>query len=73
MIISDNTLEHTLCPFAELKKLRSKLKPGGKKCFVVPHEKKSPWKLNDINQHLLLGTSYPLEICLLELGLKWRR
>jgi SAM-dependent methyltransferase len=52
VIISDNALEHTLSPFDELKKLFSKLKSGGKIVFVVPHEKKMPWKPNDINQHL---------------------
>jgi SAM-dependent methyltransferase len=52
VIISDNALEHTLSPFDELKKLSSKLKPGGKIVFVVPHEKKMPWKPNDTNQHL---------------------
>jgi SAM-dependent methyltransferase len=52
VIISDNALEHTLCPFSELKKLYPKLKPGGKIVFVVPHEKKMRWKPNDINQHL---------------------
>ena len=59
VIISDNALEHTLCPFTELKKLRTKLKPGGKMVFVVPHEKKGSrthWKPNDINQHLYTWT-----------------
>lgn len=52
VIISDNALEHTLSPFAELRKLFSKLKSGGRIVFIVPHEKKMPWKPNDKNQHL---------------------
>jgi SAM-dependent methyltransferase len=60
VIISNNALEHALCPFNELKKLRSKLKSGGKIVFVVPNEKKGSWKPNDINQHLYTWT--PLNI-----------
>jgi hypothetical protein len=52
------------CPFVELKKLRSKLKPDGKMVFVVPHEKKGSrtrWRPNGINQHLIRGLHYALE------------
>jgi hypothetical protein len=52
VIISDNALEHTTSPYDQLQKLYPKLKVGGKTIFVVPHEKKMPWKPNDINQHL---------------------
>jgi SAM-dependent methyltransferase len=52
VVISNNALEHTLCPFSELRKLFDKLKPGGKIVFVIPHEKRNPWKANDRNQHL---------------------
>jgi SAM-dependent methyltransferase len=52
VIVSDNALEHTLCPFIELRKLFGKLKTGGRMVFVVPHEKRNPWKENDRNQHL---------------------
>jgi len=53
IIISNNALEHTHHPLDELKKLYTKLKPGGKIVFVVPCENISyGYKPNDINQHL---------------------
>lgn len=51
-IISDNVLEHTFCPLDELKKLRPKLKKGGKLIFVIPHEFEMDYVEKDINQHL---------------------
>jgi len=53
VIISDNALEHTLQPFAELKSLYRKLKPGGRIIFVVPCESISKrYEPDDINHHL---------------------
>jgi SAM-dependent methyltransferase len=52
-IVTNNALEHTTNPLAELKALHSKLKPGGKIIAVVPCE--TPlmrWKPNDHNWHL---------------------
>lgn len=53
IIISNHALEHCENPFAELKTLRTKLKPQGKIVFVVPCERWSnAWNPNDINKHL---------------------
>jgi SAM-dependent methyltransferase len=52
VIISCHALEHTHRPLDELQTLYPKLKKGGKIIFVVPYERKNPYKLNDINQHL---------------------
>lgn len=52
VIISDNALEHTFCPFTELRKLFDNLKTGGKMVFIIPHEKRRLWKQNNMDQHL---------------------
>ena len=53
LIISNNALEHTLHPLAELQALHPLLKAGGKIHFVVPCETiNNAWKPNDINHHL---------------------
>ncbi|MEM8645166.1 MAG: class I SAM-dependent methyltransferase [Pseudomonadota bacterium] len=53
VIISNNALEHTLHPLAELKALYRLLKVGGKIHFVVPCEAiKKSWHPNNINYHL---------------------
>ncbi len=52
-IISNNALEHTLHPLAELKTLYDKLKHGRMIIFVVPCESITyEYKPNDINRHL---------------------
>jgi SAM-dependent methyltransferase len=53
VIISNNALEHTLQPLAELKSLHRKLAPGGKIVFVVPCESIAyRYRPNDVNHHL---------------------
>jgi len=53
LIISDNALEHTECPFWELKRLYPKLKKQGMIVFVVPCDSVGyRYKSNDMNQHL---------------------
>ena len=52
VIISNNVLEHTFCPYTELKKLSGKLRKGGKAVFVVPHELRGNYDPEDINKHL---------------------
>jgi SAM-dependent methyltransferase len=52
VIISCHALEHTNRPLDELIALYPKLKTKGKIIFVVPYERKAPFKQNDINQHL---------------------
>ncbi len=52
VIISSHALEHTHRPLDELRSLYPKLKPKGKIVFVVPYERKMPFKPGDINQHL---------------------
>lgn len=51
-IISNSVLEHVLRPYDELRRLRAKVRPGGRFVFVVPHEIRSRYKTDDINQHL---------------------
>lgn len=51
--ISNNALEHTLQPLAELRELRTKIRPGGRIIFVVPCESISySYTMGDINHHL---------------------
>lgn len=53
IIISDNALEHTLHPLAELRGLFAKLKPGGRLILIVPCETLgSRYKPNNIHRHL---------------------
>ncbi len=52
VIISNHVLEHTHNPLEELTLLYPKLRVGGRAIFVVPHEKKTKFIPNDINQHL---------------------
>jgi SAM-dependent methyltransferase len=51
--ISNHALEHTADPHAQLTKLRSKLKPGGKLVLCVPCERyDTAYKPDDIDKHL---------------------
>lgn len=52
LIISNHALEHVENPLMILKTLYQKLKINGKIVFVVPYEKKVPYKHGDINFHL---------------------
>jgi SAM-dependent methyltransferase len=52
VVISNSVLEHVLRPYDELVRLRAKVKPGGRLCFVIPHEIRSDYTTDDINQHL---------------------
>jgi len=52
VIISNSVLEHVLRPYDELLRLRAKVRPGGRLVFVVPHEIRSRYATDDINQHL---------------------
>lgn len=53
IIISNNALEHTLYPLAELMLLYKKLVGGGKIIFVVPCESIFyKYRVNDVNHHL---------------------
>ena len=52
VIISNSVLEHVMRPYDELLRLRPKVRPGGRLVFVVPHEIRSRYVIDDINQHL---------------------
>ncbi len=52
LVISNHALEHVNDPLMEIRRLRKKIKPGGKIVLVVPYEKKNRYKANDINFHL---------------------
>jgi SAM-dependent methyltransferase len=53
VIISNNALEHTLHPLAELETLRGKVRKGGVVVFVVPCESiLKCYRPHDINHHL---------------------
>lgn len=53
LLISDNALEHTHSPLDELRKLKDKVKPGGRVVFVVPCEHLDyAYVPDDQNQHL---------------------
>lgn len=53
IIISNNALEHTLYPLAEMKQLHRVLRPAGKMILVIPCESISyAYKPKDINHHL---------------------
>lgn len=53
VLISNNALEHTLHPLAELQALYPKVKPGGRAVFVVPCESiHYEYSAGDINHHL---------------------
>lgn len=52
VVISNHALEHVEHPLDILTKIKSKVKVGGKVIFVFPHEIRSRYKENDINQHL---------------------
>jgi len=52
VIVSNHALEHCENPLEILRKLSTKIKVGGKIIIVTPYEIKSPFKFNDINQHL---------------------
>jgi len=52
VIISNSVLEHVLHPYDELCRLLPKVRPGGRLVFVVPHEIRSRYEHDDINQHL---------------------
>lgn len=52
VIISNHALEHTFQPLDEIKKLYTRLKPGGTIVFVTPYERSVAYKPNDVNQHI---------------------
>ena len=52
IIISNHALEHVKNPYGILVKLLSKLKESGTIIFVVPSERKTVYKRDDINMHL---------------------
>jgi SAM-dependent methyltransferase len=69
-VISNNALEHTLNPLAELQALRCSLKCGGKIVIVVPCENINyRWARNDINHHLFSWSPCALGNLLSEAGL----
>jgi SAM-dependent methyltransferase len=68
VIISNHVLEHTENPLEELRLLYPKLKVGGKIIFVVPHEKKTYFVPNDINQHLFTWSAMNLGNLFLKAG-----
>jgi SAM-dependent methyltransferase len=70
IIISHHVLEHIKNPLETLKKLRTKLKKGGKAVFIVPHEVKMSYKANDINQHLYTWSPMNLGNIFTEAGFK---
>lgn len=52
VLISNNALEHVTNPFEILQRLKPKVKKGGKIIFVLPHEKRNPYRAGDMNRHL---------------------
>ena len=53
VVISNSALEHVEAPLTELRRLRAKLKVGGRLVAHVPHETIDwPYAPNDVNQHL---------------------
>lgn len=60
IVISNHVLEHVESPLDELKKLKMKMKTGGKIIFVVPNEKVAKYDKNDINKHLYTWTELNL-------------
>jgi SAM-dependent methyltransferase len=62
-IISHHCLEHVDHPLEILRKLRLRLRPGGKAVFVVPAEswvRQKMYQENDINRHLYTWTPLSL-------------
>jgi len=71
LIISNNSLEHTLDPIAELKEMYRVLKKGGNIVVLTPIDDWRKFKkldLNDINHHLFTWTPQHLGNCMLEAG-----
>lgn len=63
VIISHHCLEHVEHPLEVLRKLRPRLKPGGKAVFVVPSEswlRQRVYQEDDINRHLYTWTPLSL-------------
>jgi SAM-dependent methyltransferase len=52
VVISNHVLEHVDHPLETIRKLRTKLKDGGKMVFVTPFERTNSYKKDDINYHL---------------------
>ncbi len=53
VVISTHVLEHVDNPVETVKKLKDKLKEGGKAVFIVPYERKQmDYRIDDIDQHL---------------------
>lgn len=53
VIISNSALEHVENPLIELKRLKTKLRPGGLVVFSIPHESLTwRYRKDDINCHL---------------------
>jgi len=70
VIISNHALEHVENPVQELKQLFTKLKPGGKIIFVVPYEKKNPYRPKDVNYHLFTWSEMNLGNLFSHVGFK---
>lgn len=52
-MISNHVLEHVECPVDVLRTVLTKLQPGGRAVFVVPHQKPiEAYHDHDVNQHL---------------------
>lgn len=53
IVISTHVLEHVDNPMETIKKLKDKLKEGGKAVFIVPYERKQmDYRIEDVDQHL---------------------
>ena len=53
VVISNHVLEHVESPLDELRRLKPKVRPGGRLIFVVPHQKpEEAYHEKDINMHL---------------------
>lgn len=71
VVISNHSLEHSLRPLDELKKLRTKLRRGGKIVIVVPCESIAmTYTPNDVNNHLYTWSPANLGNLLSEAGFR---
>lgn len=53
IVISTHVLEHVDNPLETIKKLKEKLREGGKAVFIVPYERKQmDYRIEDMDQHL---------------------
>src|ERR1700754_2211083 len=73
VVISNHALEHTLCPWEELRELRRVLRPGGRLVVRVPLDvwrRRAP--ASDVNHHLYTWTPLLLRNLLGEAGFEVR-